>query len=74
MALPGAHAIFPSIPGRRQVEAREQQDREHKGNVFMRMRDALGPIYSNPLFACLFSHPGPPAEAPAQLALVLVMP
>jgi len=27
-----------------------------KGNVCMRMRDALGPIYSNPQFAPLFSH------------------
>jgi transposase len=44
-----------------------------KGNVFMRMRDALGPIYSNPPFASLFSHTGQPAEAPARLALVLVM-
>jgi transposase len=38
------------------------------------MRDALGPIYSNPQFASLFSHTGQPAEAPARLALVLVMP
>jgi transposase len=44
-----------------------------KGNVFMRMRDALGPIYSNPQFTPLFSHTGQPAEAPARLALVLVM-
>ena len=44
-----------------------------KGNVFMRMRDALGPIYSNPPFASLFSHTGQPAEAPARLALVLVL-
>jgi len=38
-----------------------------KGNVFMRMRDALGPIYRNPQFAPLFSHTGQPAEAPARL-------
>jgi transposase len=44
-----------------------------KGNVFMRMRDALGPIYSNPQFVHLFSQTGQPAEAPARLALVLVM-
>ena len=44
-----------------------------KGNVFMRMRDALGLIYSNPQFAALFSHTGQPAEAPVRLALVLVM-
>src|SRR5215510_13308383 len=45
-----------------------------QGNVLMRMREALGPIYSNPPFASLFSPTGPPAEAPARLALVLVLP
>ena len=44
-----------------------------KGNVFMRMHDELGPLYRNPQFATLFSHTGQPAEAPARLALVLVM-
>jgi transposase len=44
-----------------------------KGDVCMRMRDALGLIYSDPQFASLFSHTGQPAEAPARLALVLVM-
>ena len=44
-----------------------------KGNPYMRMRDALGPIYSNPEFAALFSTTGQPAEAPAQLALVTIM-
>ena len=45
-----------------------------KGNPYMRMRDALGPISTNPTFAALFSHTGRPAEAPAQLALITVMP
>jgi transposase len=44
------------------------------GNSYMRMRDALGPIYTTPPFAPLFSHTGRPAEAPAQLALITVMP
>ena len=44
-----------------------------KGNSYMRMRDALGPIYMNPQFATLFSHTGRPAEAPAQLALITMM-
>jgi transposase len=39
----------------------------------MRMRDTLGPIYTNPEFATLFSHTGQPAEAPAHLALVTIM-
>ena len=44
-----------------------------KGNPYLRMRDALGPIYSNPNFAHLFPKEGQPAEAPAQLALVTIM-
>ena len=44
-----------------------------KGNPYMHMRDALGPIYLNPEFAALFSVTGQPAEAPAHLALVTVM-
>ena len=44
-----------------------------KGNPYMRMRDALGPIYTNPEFAPLFSKEGQPAEAPAHLALITIM-
>lgn len=44
-----------------------------KGNPYMRMRDELGPIYTNPEFAHLFPKDGQPAQAPAQLALVRVM-
>lgn len=44
-----------------------------KGNPYMRMRDALGPIYTNPEFAHLFPKDGQPAEAPAHLALVSIM-
>jgi len=43
------------------------------GNPYLRMRDALGPIYSNPEFAALYPTTGQPAEAPAQLALVTIM-
>jgi len=44
-----------------------------KGNPYMRMRDALGPIYTNPEFASLFSTQGQPALAPAHLALITIM-
>ncbi len=44
-----------------------------KGNPYLRMRDALGPIYSDAEFAPLFPKDGQPAEAPAQLALVTIM-
>lgn len=44
-----------------------------KGNLYIRMRDELGPLYHNPTFAPLFPSRGRPAEAPARLALVTVM-
>jgi transposase len=44
-----------------------------KGSVYMRMRDALGPIYTDRAFAALFPRRGQPAESPARLALVTVM-
>jgi transposase len=44
-----------------------------KGNLYIRMRDELGPLYANPDFASLFPSRGRPAEAPARLALVTVM-
>jgi transposase len=37
------------------------------------MRDALGPIYTNPDFAHLFPTDGQPAHAPAHLPLVTIM-
>jgi transposase len=39
----------------------------------MQMRDTLGPLYEDEQFAALFSSTGQPAEAPARLALVLVL-
>jgi len=43
-----------------------------KGNTYLRVYDALGPIYANPQFADLFPKDGQPAIAPAQLALVTI--
>jgi transposase len=45
-----------------------------KGNPSMRRRDARGPISTTPTCAALLSPTGRPAEAPAQLALMSVMP
>jgi transposase len=44
-----------------------------KGSVYMRMRDALGPIYRDSAFASLFPSQGQPAESPARLALITIM-
>ncbi len=43
-----------------------------RGNTYLRVYDALGPIYSNPQFAALFPKEGQPAVAPAQLALATI--
>lgn len=44
-----------------------------KGNVYMKMRDALGTIYQDQSFAHLFPQNGRPAEAPWRLALITVV-
>ncbi len=41
-----------------------------KGNVCLRLREVLGTIYEDELFADLFSPTGQPAEASWRLALV----
>jgi transposase len=43
------------------------------GTRWMRLRDQLGVIYDDALFASLFSRRGQPAEAPWRLALVSVL-
>src|SRR5499433_3123906 len=44
-----------------------------KGTLCLQIRDTLGPLYADAQFAALFSPTGQPAEAPARLALVLVL-
>lgn len=44
-----------------------------KGNVYMTMRDELGPLFSDADFAALFSEQGQTAESPALLAMVTVL-
>ena len=44
-----------------------------RGNVYMRLRDALGAIYDDQLFAPLFSPRGQPAASPWRLAFATVM-
>src|SRR5207248_10990406 len=39
----------------------------------LQIRDPLGPLYADAEFPALFSPAGQPAEAPARLALVLVL-
>src|SRR5262245_43264876 len=43
-----------------------------KGNLYLRIRDTLGTIYEDQLFAGLFPNCGQPAQAPWRLALICV--
>jgi transposase len=45
-----------------------------KGNRYVEMRDVLGTIYTDELFADLYPSYGQPAHAPWRLALVTVFP
>jgi len=44
-----------------------------QGSAYVRMRDALGPIYADDAFASLFPPRGQPAESPARLALATIL-
>ena len=44
-----------------------------KGNLYMRLRDELGEVYTDSQFADLFPGKGQPAESPGRLALITVM-
>src|SRR3954470_4251693 len=44
-----------------------------RGNPYLRVRDALGMVFSDAQFAPLFPSRGQPAEAPWRLALVIVL-
>ncbi len=44
-----------------------------KGNRYMRLRDELGELYTDEMFARLFPVRGQPGESPGYLALVTVM-
>jgi transposase len=45
-----------------------------RGNGYMRLRDELGTVYDDQLFAPLFPARGQPAASPWRLALATVMP
>ena len=44
-----------------------------QGNRYIQLRDTLGTVYDDALFADLFPPRGQPAQAPWQLALVTLM-
>ena len=64
-----AHRL-PEVP---EDTARIARAAFRKGNVYMRLRDALGGLYADEDFTALFPAVGQPAESPWRLALVMVM-
>ncbi len=50
--------------------ARVAQAAFPSGNIYLRMRDELGPLYDDATFADLFPLRGQPALAPWRLALI----
>ncbi len=44
-----------------------------KGNIYMRMRDELGEIYEDEVFADLYFEERQRGEAPGELALVVIL-
>jgi transposase len=61
---------IPAIP---EETCRVAQAAFPRGNVYMRLRDELGTIYEDHLFAGLFPARGQPAASPWRLALTTVM-
>jgi transposase len=68
MSLPPQE--IPPIPEETMRVARAALPR---GHMYLRMRDELGTIYEDQLFASLFPARGQPAEAPWRLAFTTVM-
>ena len=68
MSLPAYH-LHP-IPAE---TARVARAAFPKGTVYMKMRDELGQLYDDTVFAALFPAQGQPAAPPWRLALILVM-
>lgn len=60
----------PPVPG---DTARVARAAFRKGNLFLRMRDEFGAIYTDNSFASLFPSRGQSAESPWRLALVTIM-
>ncbi len=44
-----------------------------EGNMYMRIRDELGEIFTDEQFTALFAERGQPAQAPGRLALVTIL-
>jgi len=61
---------IPSIP---EQTAQVAQAAFPKGNIYLQMRDELGSLYDDTLFATLYGNRGQPAAPPWRLALVSIL-
>jgi transposase len=61
---------IPAVP---EETARIASAAFRKGNIYLKMRDELGVIYEDELFAPLYPARGQPAAAPWRLALVCIL-
>ncbi len=61
---------IPPVPEETQRVARATFP---KGNIYVRMRDEIGAIFDDPMFATVFPTRGQPAESPWRLALTTAM-
>ena len=62
--------VAPPVP---ELTARAAHAAFPKGHRYLTLRDNLGTIFSDDMFADLFPKVGQPAEAPWRLALVLIV-
>ena len=69
MSLP-LHRPVLAVPAQTELVARAAFPR---GNVYLLLRDRLGPLFDNAAFGDLYSALGQPAYAPWRLALVTLM-
>lgn len=68
--MTGERTLWYRIP---EATVQAAQQAFPKGNRYLTMYEVLGPSFTNPDFADLYDSRGRRAEAPARLALVLVM-
>lgn len=69
MSLP-LHRPVPAVPAQTELVARAAYPR---GNVYLLLRDRLGPMFDDAAFSDLYPALGQPAYAPWRLALVTLM-
>ena len=69
MSLRPQHSA-PAVPAQTEAVARAAFPR---GNVYLLLRDRLGPLFDDAAFGDLYSALGQPAYAPWRLALITVM-